>query len=232
MPIKSSSLIHETALISADAKLDPSVQVGAYSIIKDNAVIGKNVIIGCHCIIGAEPFDDLTQKQWGVNIKDGAWIGDHVHIQNGVARNTHIDENTSINHGCYIGHDVKIGQDCMIGLSVTISGHSNLGNAVKIGPGSTLNNRSTIGDNAKIGIGSLVLHPVEKDSVVIGRPASDIAEQKKISAMMRELIGHKRKSMPVSTAAPGLAKYKAFLMPVFKLLPKKLQYHIKNMISR
>ena len=197
MPIKSSSLIHETALISAD-KLDPSVQVGAYSIIKDNAV-GKNVIIGSHRIIGAEPFDDLTQKQWGVEIKDGAWIGNYVHIQNGVARNTHIDENSSINHGCYIGHDVKIGQDCMIGLSVTISGHSNLGNAVKIGPGSTLNNRSTIGDNAKIGIGSLVLHPVEKDSVVIGRPASDIAEQK-ISAMMRELIGHKRKSMPVSTA--------------------------------
>ena len=127
MPITSSSLIHETALISAEAKLDPSVQVGAYSIIKDNAVIGKNVIIGSHCIIGAEPFDDLTQMQWGVEIKVGAWIGDHVQIQNGVARNTHIDENSSINHGCYIGHDMKIGQDCMIGLSVTISGHSNLG---------------------------------------------------------------------------------------------------------
>lgn len=232
MTSKRPSLIHETALISSDAKLDLSVKVGAYAIVNGNSVIDKNVVIGSHCIIGAEPFDDLTQKQYGVIIKEGAWIGDHVHIQNGVARNTHIDKNTCINHGCYIGHDVKIGQDCMIGLSVTISGHSNLGNAVKIGPGATLNNRSKVGDNAKIGIGSLVLHPVEKDSIVIGRPASDIAEQKKMSSMMRELIGSKRKSMPVSAAAPGLAKYKIILMPIFRLLPKKLQVQLKNILSR
>ena len=39
---------------------------------------------------------------------------------------------------------------------------------VQIGPTSTLNNRSIIEKNARVGIGSLVLHPVNKNAIVFG----------------------------------------------------------------
>ena len=118
----------------------------------------------------------------------------------------------------------------MISLSVTISGHSELGSNVKVGPGSTINNRSKIGENATIGIGSLVLHPIVKNSIVIGRPATEIAEQKKMTKAMRRLIGSQKKSTPVTSAAPKLRKFKNLFRPIFNLLPKKMQHFVKKIL--
>ena len=224
--------IHPTVLISPSAVVDQTVKIGAYSIIQGTAIISSNVTIGAHCIIGAMPFNDVTDKEFGVTLEEGVWVGDKVHIQNGVRRQTVIARKSLINHGCLIGHDVHIGPSCVIGLASTISGHSNLGEGVKIGPGSTLNNRSEIGENARIGIGSLVLHPVPAHKIFIGRPASDITEQKKMSAMLRVLSGSKRKSMPVTTAAPGLVRYKRIIRPIFNLLPGSLQDIIKRIMIR
>ena len=227
-----SPLVHHTALISTKANVDPSVRVGAFTIVNDNVIIEKDVVIGSGCIIGAEPFDDRAENQYSINIRENVWIGDNVHIQSGVLRNTLIGEGSSINHGCYIGHDVELGSNCIIGLAVTISGHSKVGSNVRIGPGSTLNNRSKIGDHARIGIGSLVLHPVENHMTVVGRPAKEIEEQKKMASAMRNLIGISRKSIPVTSATPRLKKFKKFLQPIFILLPMGLKRLLRNILIR
>ena len=118
-----------------------------------------------HSVIGAVPFDDYEEGALHpVVLEAGAWIGSHVIIQRGVSRPTIIGAETSVNHGCSIGHDVQIGPACEIGLSITISGHSNLGEGVRIGPGCTVNNRSELGSFSRVGIGSLVLHPVDANS--------------------------------------------------------------------
>ena len=46
-----SELIHSTAIVDPSAQLDPTVSVGAYSIIGPNVSIGAHTIIGSHCVI-------------------------------------------------------------------------------------------------------------------------------------------------------------------------------------
>ncbi|MCY4152408.1 MAG: UDP-3-O-(3-hydroxymyristoyl)glucosamine N-acyltransferase [Aestuariivita sp.] len=46
--------IHQTALIDPTAKVDPSVSIGAYSVIGSAATVGRDSVIGPFCMIGAE----------------------------------------------------------------------------------------------------------------------------------------------------------------------------------
>ncbi len=45
--------VHPTALVAADAQVDPSASIGAYAVIESGARIAAGVSIGAHCVIGA-----------------------------------------------------------------------------------------------------------------------------------------------------------------------------------
>ncbi|MFM6989510.1 MAG: acyl-[acyl-carrier-protein]--UDP-N-acetylglucosamine O-acyltransferase, partial [Arenimonas sp.] len=43
--------IHPTAVISAEARIHPSVRIGAYTVIEGEVEIGEGTEIGPHCVI-------------------------------------------------------------------------------------------------------------------------------------------------------------------------------------
>ena len=71
----------------------------------------------------------------------------------------------------HIGHDVKVLDNCEICTGVIIGGYTVVESGVKIKLGATLRNRLNIGSNSLIGLGSVVVKDVAKDSTVYGNPA-------------------------------------------------------------
>jgi UDP-3-O-[3-hydroxymyristoyl] glucosamine N-acyltransferase len=226
--------IHSTVIIDPQARIHPSVKISAFTIIKGKVKINKNCIIGSHVTIGAKPAtDDISKKLKNtVVIDEGCQIFDGSIIQSGCIVTTKIGKNTKINYNCMIGHGVIIGKNCFIGLNNTISGISKIGDKVTSGPGCTFNNKSKIGNNVKIGIGSLILHEIKNNSVIIGRPARDIKLEKKFNNKIRKLLNDNRKSKPITTNFKRFKLFSLLLKPVYFILPHNFKIFILKIINK
>jgi serine O-acetyltransferase len=98
-----------------------------------------------------------------------------------------IDKGFFIDHGMgvVIGETTEIGENVLLYQGVTLGGtgkekgkrHPTLGNNVVVGAGSKVLGAITIGDNVKIGANSVVLHPVPKNSIVVGVPGRVIKKK-------------------------------------------------------
>jgi acyl-[acyl carrier protein]--UDP-N-acetylglucosamine O-acyltransferase len=145
------------------------------AIIYDNVRLGTNNWIGAYCVIGSNGEirgKDQNAFKGNVVIGDNNVISEHVTIQRPFEFvSTYIGDNNIIMAHSHIGHDVKILNDCEICTGVIIGGYTVIESGVKIKLGSTLRNRLKVGSNALIGLGSVVVKDVEKDTIVYGVPA-------------------------------------------------------------
>jgi UDP-3-O-[3-hydroxymyristoyl] glucosamine N-acyltransferase len=218
------SNIHPTAIIDSHAQIHPSSKISPFTIIKGKVKINRNCIIGSHVTIGADPATDIVEKlDTTIFIDEGCQINDGSIIQSGCVSPTKIGKNTKINYNSLIGHGVVIGKNCFIGLNNSISGISEIGDNVISGPGCTFNNKSIVGKNVRIGIGSLILHKIEDNSVIIGRPARDIKLEKKFNSKIRKLVNDNRKSKPITVKFQRFKLLRKLLKPVYLILPHNVK---------
>ncbi|MBH9336024.1 UDP-3-O-(3-hydroxymyristoyl)glucosamine N-acyltransferase [Pseudomonas aeruginosa] len=150
---KAAAGIHPTAIVAADAEVDPSASVGAYAVIESGARIGAGVSIGAHCVIGARSV-----------IGEGGWLAPRVTLYHDVP----IGARGSIQSGAVIGGEgfgfanekgvwqkiaqiggVTIGDDVEIGANTTID-RGALSDTL-IGNGVKLDNQIMIAHNVQIG---------------------------------------------------------------------------------
>ena len=150
---KAAAGTHPTAIVAADAEVDPSASVGAYAVIESGARIGAGVSIGAHCVIGARSV-----------IGEGGWLGPRVTLYHDVT----IGARVSIQSGAVIGGEgfgfanekgvwqkiaqiggVTIGDDVEIGANTTID-RGALSDTL-IGNGVKLDNQIMIAHNVQIG---------------------------------------------------------------------------------
>ncbi len=114
----------------------------------------------------------------GIEIHPAAKIGRGFFIDHGM--------------GVVIGETTEIGENCLLYQGVTLGGtgkekgkrHPTLQNNVVVGTGAKVLGAITIGDNVKIGANSVVLHDVQKNSIVVGVPGRVI--KKKVVKMFEE----------------------------------------------
>lgn len=100
----------------------------------------------------------------GIEIHPGAKIGPGFFIDHGM--------------GVVIGETAEIGENVTLYHGVTLGGtswrkekrHPTIGNNVVIGAGAKVLGPFKVGDNSKIGAGSVVVHEVPPNSVVVGVP--------------------------------------------------------------
>ena len=150
---KAAAGIHPTAIVAADAEVDPSASVGAYAVIESGARIGAGVSIGAHCVIGAR--SEIGEAGWlapRVTLYHDVTIGARVSIQSGAviggegfgfANEKGVWQKIAQIGGVTIGDDVEIGANTTIdrgALSDTL-----IGNGVK------LDNQIMIAHNVQIG---------------------------------------------------------------------------------
>jgi UDP-3-O-[3-hydroxymyristoyl] glucosamine N-acyltransferase len=145
--------VHPTAVVAADAQVDPTASVGAYAVIEAGAQIGAGVSIGAHCVVGARSV-----------IGEGGWLAPRVTLYHDVR----IGKRVVIQSGAVIGGEgfgfanekgvwqkiaqiggVSIGDDVEIGANTTVD-RGALSDTL-IGNGVKLDNQIMIAHNVQIG---------------------------------------------------------------------------------
>ena len=201
-------MIHETAIIDPKAKLDSSVNVGAYSIIGPNVEIGKNTVIQSHVsiigrtIIGNDnrffPFSSINipqdLKYNGEDTKtiigNNNTIREYVTINPGTTGGggiTKIGNNCLFMVSAHIAHDCIVGDNVILANNVPLGGHANIEDNVIIGGNSAVQQFTRIGRSAMIG----GMCGVVRDIIPYG-----IAHGNRSILQGLNLIGLRRKNVP------------------------------------
>ena len=145
--------IHPSAIIAADAQIDPCASIGPGVVIESGVRIAAGVTLGAHCVIGARS-----------QIGEGGWLAPRVTLYHDVC----IGRRVVIQSGAVIGGEgfgfanekgvwqkiaqiggVSIGDDVEIGANTTID-RGALADTI-IGNGVKLDNQIMIAHNVQIG---------------------------------------------------------------------------------
>lgn len=150
---KSAPGIHPSAVIAADAVVDPTASIGPFVVIESAARVGPGVTLGAHCFIGARcEIGEGGRLAPRVTLYHDVRIGKRVVIQSGAvlggegfgfAKEKGIWQKIAQIGGVTIGDDVEIGVNTAIdrgALSDTV-----IGNGVK------LDNQIQIAHNVQVG---------------------------------------------------------------------------------
>jgi len=137
-------MIHETAIVDKNAEIDPSVEIGPYSIIGPDVKIGKGTVIGSSvriegdtkigennkifhgAVIGLAPQDYAFKgEKSGVIIGDNNIIREYasIHRATGAGNYTIVGDNNFIMAYAHIAHNCKIGSNIIIVNAAQLAGH-------------------------------------------------------------------------------------------------------------
>jgi UDP-N-acetylglucosamine acyltransferase len=171
-------MVHETAIISEGARLDPSVQVGPYSIIGPNVEIGKDTRVHSHVVIdgftkigsandifpfasvGLAPQDlKFSGEPSTLEIGDRNKIRESVTIQPGTAHGlmrTVIGSDNLFMANSHVGHDCTVGNNNVFANCVGLAGHVTVEDGVIMGGMSGVHQFSRLGRLSFISGGAMV----------------------------------------------------------------------------
>ena len=139
-----SEMIHPTAIIHPQAKLDPTVRIGPYAVIDEGVELGAQCVVGPHvyltglttagthnvfhagCVIGDAP-QDLKYQGEPTRLR----IGDHnvfhehvtVHRSSKTDAETVVGSDNFLMANCHIGHNSCLGDHVIIANGVLLGGH-------------------------------------------------------------------------------------------------------------
>jgi UDP-N-acetylglucosamine acyltransferase len=147
MPVAALAQIHPTAVVSAEATIDPNVRIGPYAVVEGPVTIGADCVLGPHVhlvgplvvgkgnrigsgtVIGTDPQHlayrgQLTRTEIG----DHNVFREHVTVHRG----SHMDGVTRIGHHnyfmahCHVAHDCKVANHCVLANGALLGGHVEL----------------------------------------------------------------------------------------------------------
>lgn len=102
----------------------------------------------------------------GVNIMNGVFISNDVHIGKG----------SLINARAMLHHDCSIGSFCEIGPGAILTGRCSLGENSFLGAGVIVNPNVTIGKNVIVGAGAVVINNLTDNVTAVGVPAKIVSK--------------------------------------------------------
>ena len=158
--------IHSTALVDPKSQLGENVEIGPFTTIKEDVIIGDNSVIGTgvfldsgthlgkNCQVGhysllGLPPQDLKYK----NEKTFLEIGDGTIIRefSSLHRGTTFHYKTAIGKNCFIMTYVHVAHDCLIGDNVILANVVNMGGHVEIDSYASVGGLTAIHQFVKIG---------------------------------------------------------------------------------
>ncbi len=137
-------MIHPTAIIHPNAKLDATVQVGPYAVIDAGVELGPQCVVGPHvyltgltragahnrfhagCVIGDAPQDlKYRDEPTGLRIGDHNVFREHVtvHRSNKTAEETVIGSHSFFMANCHVAHNCLVGDHVIIANGALLGGH-------------------------------------------------------------------------------------------------------------
>ena len=149
------SFIHETAIISPNARIGSDCYIGAFSIIGGEVVLGNGVRIESHVVIdGKTEIGDETHIYPFVSIglapQDLKYAGEATETR--IGRRNQIREFVTIHRGTAGGGGVtEIGDDNLLMAQAHVAHDCRLGNEIIMANAATLAGHVTIEDRANVG---------------------------------------------------------------------------------
>ena len=170
--------IHPTAIVSAEARIHPSVRIGPYTVIEGEVEIGEGTEIGPHCVItgptrigrnnriyshaalGGDPQDKKFRgERCELVIGDGNTIREFTTFSRGTGDGggvTRMGDDNWIMAYVHIAHDCQIGNHTIFANNASLAGHAEVGDWAILGGFSGAHQFCKIGVHAFVGMGSLV----------------------------------------------------------------------------
>ncbi|HEY3862411.1 MAG TPA: acyl-ACP--UDP-N-acetylglucosamine O-acyltransferase [Verrucomicrobiae bacterium] len=137
-------MIHSSAIISPGAQLDPSVEVGPFSVIDGNVSLGAGCKVGPHvyltghtiigpdncfhanCVIGGAP-QDVKYKDEPAGLRIGARNlfreGATVHRSAKLGEDTIVGSDNFLMVNSHLGHNVRLGSRVIVASGALLAGH-------------------------------------------------------------------------------------------------------------
>lgn len=174
--------------------IEDDVQIGDFSVIKENVTIRNGTIIHENCVIGGKSFNfakaedgsmlgmqDLGQVVLGKNVE----ICPLCHVAGAPLPTdcTELGDYVKLDALVHIGHGTKVGAGTELPAGAMVAGNCVVGKNAWIGVNSTVSNRIKIGDGGRVSLGAVVTKDVEKGQTVTGNFAVD---HKRFIAELRE----------------------------------------------
>jgi UDP-3-O-[3-hydroxymyristoyl] glucosamine N-acyltransferase len=154
--------VHPTAVVAADAEVDPTASVGPFAAVGRGAKVGPRAVIHPHAVVGD-----------GCEVGEGSVLFPHAVLYAG----TVVGARVRIHAGAVIGADgfgyewdgqahrkrphlgrVRLGDDVEIGANTTID-RGTTGETV-IGPGTKIDNQVQVGHNVRMGAHCIIVSQV------------------------------------------------------------------------
>ena len=183
-------MIHKTAIVDAGAEIGADVEIGPYSIIRNNVILGDNTRIGSHVVIepyvrigpdcrifqyaaiGAPPQSlKFKGEESFIKIGRGNTIREFVTIHRGTAFGggvTELGENNFIMAYSHIAHDCRVGDHVVLSNNATLGGHITIGDYSIVGGLVAIHQFVRIGAYAFIGGKSAVVKDVPPYMIAAG----------------------------------------------------------------
>jgi UDP-3-O-[3-hydroxymyristoyl] glucosamine N-acyltransferase len=178
--IGSDCFIGNNVVIEENCVIGNSVQIDHNTVIKQGTIVEEKVIIGANCTIGGVGFGyekdadgiyTFMPHLGNVVIKAGVEIGNNVCIDRAVLGSTILSKNVKVDNFVHVAHGVFVDENSLLIAHAMIGGSTKIGKNVWVAPSTAIINACTVGDNALIGMGAVVVKPVEEGKIVVGNPA-------------------------------------------------------------
>jgi UDP-N-acetylglucosamine acyltransferase len=221
-------MIHQTAIISKNAKIGKNVKIGPYSIVGDKVELADNVELKSHVIVEGNTYvgegtvifqfasigsqtQDLKYEgeDSKVIIGKNNSIREYVTIQPGTKGGdsiTEVGDNGLLMLGVHIAHDCKVGNNVIFANYVSLAGHVEVGDHAIIGGLSAVQQHIKVGSHSITGgVSALV-----KDLIPFGLAVADRAHLEGLTLVGMNRRGFdKSKSLEASKAVQYIFEEKS-----------------------
>lgn len=185
--------IHPTAIVDADARLAPDVQVGPYSLVGPHVEIGPGTRIGSHtvitghtrigsrCVISqfASVGEAPQDKKYGgestrLEIGDDNTVREFATLNRGTVQGggiTRIGNDNWIMAYVHVAHDCLIGNRTIFANNAQLAGHVQIDDDVILGGFTLVHQFVRVGAHSITGLGTAVLQDIPPYIKASGNPA-------------------------------------------------------------
>lgn len=173
------TFIHETAIVSPQAKIGDDCYIGAFSTVGDEVVLGNSVRLDSHVVVDGKtsigdethvfPFvsiglapQDLKYKGEPTETRIGKrnHIREFVTVHRGTANGggvTEIGDDNLLMAQAHVAHDCKIGNNVIMANAATLAGHVTICDRANIGAYSGVHQFCRVGIEAFVGGYSVIV---------------------------------------------------------------------------
>ncbi len=191
--------IHETAIVSSEAQIHPTVTIGPFAIVEDDVEVSEGTRVAAHAVlknglrVGARVaihegavLGGTPQDLKFSGAASRAIVGDDCVIREfaTIHRSAMPGGETRVGRSCFlmayghVAHDCVIGDSVIIASYVALAGHVEVGDGAFISGGAAIHQHSKVGELSMVGGGSKVNLDVPPFVIVDGVPATAVGLNK------------------------------------------------------